>query len=397
MTSLSTTEFDATAAVDGAGGTWTSVKDAPVAVNWQGADDNAVLLADGRVLVAGGQEVGFRSSPASAVFDPGPGSWTATGPLRTGRSGHTLTLLPDGTVLATGGLPTPEVSPAGLATAERFDPKTRTWGPASPNPMSAERAAHTATLLADGRVLLAGGYATRANVESTTDSAEIYDPIAKTWTPTAPMNEARSVHTAVLLHDGRVLVIGGTVSVGRGHYTALAFCEVFDPVTGTWTPTGSMARPRFDNTATVLTDGTVLVTGGGWRGWIADWVFNAHNDWTTERYNPTSGTWSRDADLSCARLYHRAVLLRDGRVLVLGGVDASNMSTGFRSTALYDPLTRQWSPAAGLATGRWAFGALALADGRVLVTGGVEHLDWSATDWRLTVSTEIYTPPKGEQ
>ncbi|MFC9439761.1 Kelch repeat-containing protein [Nocardia sp. NPDC057030] len=391
MSSVSTMEF----AGPIADGVWRSAKDAPVAVNWQGMGDNPVQLADGRVLIAGGQGTNFGSVSACAVFDPGPGTWTTTGPLTEARSGHTLTRLPDGTVLATGGYPMPQNTFAGLATAERFDPIAGKW--ISAGSMSVGRTAHSATLLADGRVLVAGGYADRSGTSGTTATAEIYDPDAKTWTKIKPMNDARSVHQAVLLLDGRVLVIGGTADVGSGTYTDLAFCEIFDPATGEWTPTGSTARPRFDNTATVLLDGTVLVTGGGWPGWVAGWAFNTGSDWTTERYNPATGVWTRDTDLSCARLYHRAALLHDGRVLVIGGANAKNMSTGLRSTAIYDPATMSWHQAAGLATGRWAFGALALADGRVLVTGGVDHLDGSSTNWRLTASTEIYTPAEGEQ
>ncbi|MEU7144802.1 kelch repeat-containing protein [Nocardia sp. NPDC046473] len=391
MTSISTTEFEASTEA----GAWHAAKDVPLAVNWQGMGDNPVQLADGHVLIAGGQDTNFGSASACALFNPGLGTWTTTGALAEGRSGHTLTRLPDGSVLAAGGLPTPQTSNAGLATAERFDPVAGKWVAAGS--MSVGRTAHSATLLADGRVLLAGGYADRSGSSGTTATAEIYDPTAKTWTPIESMNDARSVHQSVLLHDGRVLVIGGTADVGSGTYTDLAFCEIFDPATGKWTPTGSTARPRFDATATVLRDGTVLVTGGGWPGWVAGWVFNTGSDWTTERYSPITGTWTRDADLPCARLYHRAALLRDGRVLVIGGANASNVSTGLRNAALYDPTTKTWQQAAGLATGRWAFGALALDDGRVLVVGGVDHLDGSSTNWRLTASTEIYTPSEGEQ
>ncbi|WP_107655422.1 Kelch repeat-containing protein [Nocardia suismassiliense] len=395
MTRAGTTEFGAVGrAADG--GTWTPAKDLPVAVNWQSPDENVVLLTDGRALVAGGQDANFASVPTGAVFDPAARAWTTTGPLAQARSGHSITALDDGTALAVGGFPTSRVSPAGLATAERFHPVAGKWEPAGT--MSVGRTAHSATRLADGRVLVTGGYADRSGTTGTAASAEIYDPNAETWTPVAPMDDARAAHQAVLLRDGRVLVIGGTATVGGGSYTGLAFCEIYDPVADTWRPTGSMARPRFDNTATVLRDGTVLVTGGGYSGWVAGWVFNAHNDWTTERYNPATGGWTRESDLSCARLFHCAVLLPDGRVLVLGGANApTGLLTGYRSAELYDPRTRKWQPAAGTATGRWAFGALALGDGRVLVTGGVEHIDWSANNWKLTASTEIYTPPEGEQ
>ncbi|QBS44352.1 kelch repeat-containing protein [Nocardia sp. CS682] len=394
MTRSSTKEFQASGRVAD-GGTWTPAKNLPVAVNWQSPDENAVLLTDGRVLVAGGEGAKFASVSAGAVFDPVARAWTSTGPLAQVRAGHSLTALADGTALAVGGFPTPRVSPAGSATAERYNPTDGTWEPAGT--MTVARTAHSATRLADGRVLVAGGRADRSSTTGTSASAEIYDPDAETWTSIAPMNDARAAHQAVLLRDGRVLVIGGTANVGGAGYTGLAFCEIYDPVADAWRPTGSMARPRFDNTATVLRDGTVLVTGGGSSGWIAGWVFNAHHDWTTERYNPVTGAWTRESDLSCARLFHRAVLLPDGRVLVIGGANAFGLLTGYRSAELYDPRTRKWHPVTGTATGRWGFGAVALDDGRVLVTGGVEHIDWSADDWELTASTEIYTPAEGEQ
>lgn len=374
------------------GGTWTEAGELPVAVNWQAPDENAVVLADGRVLVSGGQDTNFAAVANCAVFEPSTGIWSTTGSLVTARSAHSTTLLADGTVLIVGGL-TRTVRPSDMAPSERYDPVTGTWSPASES--SPARAAHSATRLADGRVLVAGGYTERGQTFASAATAEIYDPIAHTWTSTTPMNDARDSHQAVLLRDGRVLVIGGTVSTGDGTYAGLALCEIFDPHSGTWTATGSMARPRWNNTATVLADGAVLVTGGGWSGMVAGWVYNTHGDWTTERFDPATGIWTRDDDLSCVRVWHRAVPLHDGRVLIVGGGNGPAMRVGYRSCALYDPHTRSWRPAAGLHTGRWGFAAVALADGRVLVSGGVDDIDQSKNTWNLTNTTEIFTPPEG--
>ncbi|WP_063043906.1 Kelch repeat-containing protein [Nocardia pseudovaccinii] len=372
------------------GGAWSAAGRLPVAVNLQAPDDNAVVLNDGRVLLVGGTDATFAPVPTCAVFDPVARVWTMTGSLAAPRHTHSTTLLADGTVLAVGGLAS---GPPGLATAERYNPIAGSWSPAGE--FAVGRAAHTATRLADGRVLVAGGYSLRQGTFASTAEAAIYDPVGDTWTATKPMNEARDTHRAVLLRDGRVLVIGGASAVGAGSYTGLALCEIFDPHTGAWTPTGSMARPRWNNTATVLADGTVLVTGGGWSGMVSGWVYNAHGDWTTERFDPATGRWTRDADLPNARLWHRAVPLHDGRVLVVGGGSAPALAVGYRSCALYDPRTRGWRRAAGLRTGRWAFAAVPLLDGRVLVTGGVDDLDQSKNIWNLTDTTELYTPPEG--
>jgi hypothetical protein len=373
------------------GGSWRSVGKLPAALNWQSPDENAVLLDDGRVLVAGGTGAGFASVADCSVFDPDPGTWQKSASLSRPRALHTLTRLKDGSVLAAGGYAA-DSGFAGVATVERYYPKDKVWKPTTP--MTRPRSAHTATLLADGRVLVTGGYADRAGTVAATSAAEVYDPKLETWTPTTtPMIDSRAGHQAVLLRDSRVLVIGGTVATGDdGAYTGLAFCEIFTPATDSWTPTGGMARPRWNNTTSLLPDGSVLVTGGGWPSWIDGWVYNSLGDWTAERYNPTTGLWSRDDDLSCARVWHRAVPLPDGRLLIMGGGNGVGLMTGFRSCAVYDPLTRGWEPAAGMATGRWGFLAVPLPDGQVLVAGGIEHINRSAGPWLLTDSTEIYAP-----
>ena len=271
----------------------------------------ATLLPDGSVLVAGGSADGSGGSEpfASAeLFDPASGSWLATGSMLEGRQGQTATLLLDGTVLVTGGY-TGAGGPA-LISVELYDPVTGTW--TATGDMMQARVGHTATLLPDGRLLVAGGIECCANrvVGDRLASAELYDPITGTWTATEAMIQARDGHSATLLPDGRVLVAGGHAA------DRVASAELYDPVAGTWAATGDMTEPYYGHTASLLLDGTVLVAGGdapsgpGARAW-------PH----AELYDPVTGTWVATREMITPRLGHTATLLADGRVLVTGGAN----------------------------------------------------------------------------
>ena len=173
------------------------------------------------------------------------------------------------------------------------------------------RTQHTATLLADGRVLVAGGRS-----QSATDalsSTELFDPTSGTWKPGPPMSTSRSNHTATLLSDGRVLVAGGTApaSDGSSRFDSLASAEVFDAKRATWTSVGSLTEARNGHTATRLLDGTVLIIGG---------ARPVHQHLTSvERFDPSTNTFSSWRPLETGRWLHDAVLLKDGSVVVLGG------------------------------------------------------------------------------
>jgi N-acetylneuraminic acid mutarotase len=269
-----------------------------------------VRLQDGRVLViSGGDQSG--SLPSAEIYDPSTGGWTATGPMYYGRRVPTATLLPDGKVLVAGGHGYPTWGY--LNTAELYNPATNTWS--QTGSMAMARSHHTATLLPDGKVLVAGGEDTAHCWPCSLQSAEIYNPCTGLWTPTGSLNQARAAHTANLLLDGRVLVVGGVVQA-PGVSSSLDTAELYDPGTGVWTSTvNNLLNPRDSFTSVRLIDGTVLVAGGLKRG---EGALNG-----AELYDPATGLWASVESLNQARYYHTTTLLSDGTVLVAGGSDGT--------------------------------------------------------------------------
>jgi len=296
------------------------------------------------VLLLGGLLIGVPGTRAEAI-------WTPAAPLATNHAGQSATLLPDGQVLV-----------AGAETAERYDPAADRWTPAGR--LTTYRNAHTATLLPDGRVLLTGGFALPLDGTAAT---ERYDPATDTWTAAAPLGTPRIGHTATLLRTGKVLVVGGTPDAKN---TGLATAELYDPATDRWTPAGALAGTRVGHTATLLADGTVLVVGGATLGGGVG-TFLA----TAERYDPATDRWTAAGSLGAGHYGHQAVLLPDGRVLIIGGVTTSvggeeSSARITDTTMLYDPATSDWTPGAALTTARVGHTATLLPNGRVLVTGG---------------------------
>ena len=307
----------------------------------------ATLLPDGRVLVVGGQDIEGNVLAGAEVYDPIAGTWTYTGPLSTGRYAHTATLLANGQVLVIGGQDSGDFS---LTSAEIYDPATGAWTPTGS--LAILRCRHTATLLPDGRVLVAGGYYWADPGDQSLDSAEVYDPATGTWTPTGSLWAARHDHTATLLPDGRVLATGGYNGAN-----ALATAEIYNPATGTWTPTGSLQTARHGHTATLLPDGRVLAAGG---------YANGSSLASAELYGPADETWSPAGALAAARHAHTATLLPDGRVLAAGGVASDYLA----SAEVYDPASNGWSAAGTMQTARAGHTATLLSSGRMLVAGG---------------------------
>ena len=285
----------------------------------------------------------------------------------TERQAHTATLLADATVLVTGGRSPDFVGPE-LASAELYDPAGGSWS-ASGDMLEARRL-HSATLLNDGRVLVAGGIGGNGQLTS----AELYDPSSATWTVTGGMRAAREFHTATLLTNGLVLAAGGS---GTGGSQRSA--ELYDPGTGTWIDVGNMIDGRHRHTATLLPGGRVLVAGGIDRGGSLA---------SAELYDPVTRSWSATGSMAAGREIFTATPLADGRVLVVGGCTCQSDGTVRASAELFDPTLGSWTSTGGLNHGRWLHTATMLNDGGVLVTGGVGS---SGGNYSLS-SAEIYAP-----
>jgi Bacterial Ig-like domain (group 2)/Kelch motif/Galactose oxidase, central domain len=321
----------------------------------------ATLLSNGTVLAAGS----ISGDATAEIYTPVTGTWAFTGSMSTGRESHTANLLSNGTVLVAGGGNADQSSPA-LTSAEIYNPATGAW--TVTGSMSTARQDHTATLLPNGTVLVAGGvyYYGLAPLAS----AEIYNPATGAWTVTGSMSTARWLHTATLLPNGTVLVAGGDTRFGNPVNSP----EIYDPATGTWTATGSMSTARYSHTATLLQSGTVLVAGGNVGGIGA----------SAEIYDPAAGTWAVTGSMTAARVLYTATLLPNGTVLAAGG--ATNGGSGsLASTEIYNPATATWTLTGSMTTVRDYHTSTLLPNGSVLAAGG----DGANG---AVVSAEIYYP-----
>ena len=293
-------------------------------------------------------------------------SWTRTGSLHTPRVYHTATLLPDGKVLVAGGFD----GANRLKTAELYDPQTGTWSFTG----KPRGGVYTATLLPNGQVLVVEG---DPNSGGDLNSTELYDPQTGTWSLTGSLHAPPNSLTATLLQNGKVLVAGAfgdpnTPSVGA---------ELYDSQTGTWSVTGSPHTPRFLHTVTLLENGKALVAGGFASAGGPEYgdTFN-----TAELYDPQTGTWSFTGNLYASRGGHTATLLPNGQVLVAGGY----VDDFLNSAELYDPQTGTWSLTGNLNTDLYYHTATLLQNGKVLVAG--------TYSWANTPSAAgLYDPSTG--
>ncbi|MEI6080285.1 MAG: kelch repeat-containing protein, partial [bacterium] len=335
---------------------FTSATVSPLGVRYE---HTATLLSNGKVLIVGGNGDGAPSGTTplatAELYDPTTNAFSSTGSLSHARYNHTATLLPDGTVLIAGGYN------GGLAinTAELYHPSTGLF--TSTGTLNTARMLATATLIANGKVLIAGGF----GAGSYLNTAEIYDPTAGTFTPTTHnLNTARDAHTATLLANGKVLLVGGTPSAGT---PATNSAEIYDPTADTFTDTTSpLNTARSDHTATLLTDGKVLIVGG-----ISSSAVTLSS---AEIYDPTAGTFSSTSGaLNAARYTHTATLLQDGRVVIVGGELSYSPSPIVEqdSVELYDQTTKTFSIYSGIfLPARMGHSATLLSNGNVLVVDG---------------------------
>ncbi len=310
-------------------------------------------LADGKVLVVGGLTNGSlcdsyyacEIAVANEVYDPATSTFKETGAVHVPRLGHTATLLANGKVLITGGS---NASSVVTATAELFDPSTGTF--AETITMSIPRSCHTATLLNSGKVLIAGG-SCNASPQA---SAELYDPATGAFSPTGSMGAPRNSHTATLLPNGKVLITGGTVAG-----VAIATAEIYDPTTGTFTSVGSMNTARSGHTATLLLNGKVLLAG-------------SYVSAPAEIFDPATGVFAIGAVMASPRNSHTATLLPSGNVLIAGGISLDGPTKGnvIPDAELFDPGTGSFALTGNMSDARVGHQAVLLLNGKVLVAGG---------------------------
>src|SRR5690242_7073927 len=320
------------------------------------------VLTNGKVLIAGGSGpiCCFAPTASAELYDPIAGTFAPTGSMNTARAAYGSAVLLNGKVLFAGG--------SNSATAEVYDPASGTF--AITGSMATPRTNFGLAVLSSGKVLVVGG---DNGGNCVTPRAELYDPSAGSFSSTgstiAPCRDETSV---TALSNGTVLVAGG--QAGPPSFTNLQSAELYDPTAGTFSATGPMTIPREGHTATLLTNGKVLLTGGNT---VPGSVTNS-----AELYDPVAGTFSPTGSMATARTGHAAVLLSSGQVLVVGGGNTA----GFTATAeIYDPTTGTFSPAGSMSMARVTFWSALLSTGKVLVAGG------SANSPPFTTA-ELFTP-----
>jgi hypothetical protein len=363
------------------------------------------------------------ASQTSMVLAQSAGTFTATGNMTTARAAHTATLLPSGKVLIAGGAQYVSVGPTlVLASAELYDPITSTF--TATGNMTTPRQQHTATLLADGRVLIAGGSQEHPGQTVDLASAEIYDPSTGTFTATGDLSTAQHWLGATLLGDGKILVAGGIPGAfptpapaqlydpgtgmfgaagayamagdrsssengpakatllpdGRALVLGLETAELYDPGAGLFNATGVVAVNNDDYTAiqqsaTLLLNGKVLIVHGldGMNGMIG----------TAEVYDPSTGTTTATGNMTTARQIYTDTLLPDGAVLIAG-------HPYLPSAELYDPGAGTFSATGNMTVPRDFHSATLLPDGTVLFAGGTVSDSHSVSS--TTSSAELYRP-----
>ena len=309
------------------------------------------LLPDGRVLVTG--DLSGTRPLGAALFDPATGRFSPTGSPTSMHDGGTATTLADGRVLIAGGFDHFKLVPT--SAAEIYDPRTGTF--TKTGSLAAQQSGQVAILLRDGRVLIVGGNSGGGTPAPA--PAELYDPSSGMFEPIVGPSTARYGCLATLLSDGRVLVAGGWTAglANSGTGESLTSAEVFDPATGHFKPVGSMSYRHSLGTLTLLQDGRVLAAGDAR---------------VAELFDPSTGRFSPTGAMSLPRQQPVASLLKDGRVLIAGGsVDlAATRIQDLASAEIFDPRTGKFSATGSMSEPMIGATATLLQDGRVLIIGG---------------------------
>ncbi len=343
----------------------------------------ASLLKDGRVLVVGGRGVDGLSTLATCeLFDPKKNKWSTCAPLTLARSHHAATALDDGRLLVTGGTTHESIEGqnrfVALASVEVYDPKKNLW--LTVTPMSDARNGHTATLLLDGTVLVVGG--AREQRQHLT-SVERFDPSANTWKLEKPLDVARWLHAAVRNSEGDVVVVGGRSNAGqqgKGPGVSIADVERFDVKSGTWQALPPMSEPR-QRTAVIAeaSHGGIIVVGGQTATSSTNYA---------ETWSPGLAEWKAfENHLSMSLSSHSGTRLPSGDLVVIGGEPPNSVDTTRVQRWVIG--SKQWCLAGELSFGRKQHTATLLLDGRVLVVGGTS----SGLPER---SAELWAPTQGK-
>jgi hypothetical protein len=285
------------------------------------------------------------SADYALAFAPS-GTWTLTGSLHQAREEQTATLLKSGLVLVAGGA----VNGVPIVSSELYNPATGTWAVTSS--LHIDRAAAAAVLLTTGpnagQVLVAGGCT--SNCLDATTTAELYNPTTGTWKLTGSLSTARAFFTLTKLANGLVLAAGGCTALDiNGCTTVTNSAEIYNPATGSWTHTSAMVTGRATQTATLLSNGAVLVAGGA----------NAAGDAlaSSELFTVTTG-WKLTGKMNSAHAEHTATLLTSGKVVVAGGENVSGFSQSVAE--IYTPATGKWTRTGGLHEARQEHTAILL-------------------------------------
>lgn len=344
----------------------------------------AVLLNNGQVLVAGGEPSGSTTCVTTAqLYNSATNTWSAAHAMNTGRCSAAAVLLPSGKVLVAGGTTVSSTAADGLNTAEVYDPTANTWTNVT-NAMSSLRSAQpAAVLLGNGQVLVAGGEDASAAPVTT---ADLYNPSTNAFTPTTSMGTARAEAIAMPVSGGALVAGGLTTST-----TATATAEVYKSGSpGTWTPvTNSMSAPRTDGAAAPLPNGELLLAGGFTPAGIATTITQ-----TTDLYDAATNRFTDGPSMTTQRFEFGMTALADGRILVAGGVNSAFFlgSSSTDSTEVYSPASNTWSQGGPLPDALQGPTTTLLPDGQVLAAGG-DSSSGASTDASLFTPTAKPSAP----